>query len=35
MIELKEFYHLLDWNRISYNQKLSESFIKEFKDYLK
>jgi len=32
MIELKEFYYLIDWYCISCKQKLSENFIREFKD---
>ena len=32
MIELKEFYCLINWYENSHNQKLSEKFIREFKD---
>jgi len=32
MIELKGFYYIIDWYEISHSQKLSENFIREFKD---
>jgi hypothetical protein len=32
MIELSEYYNILDWNLISEHQTLSESFIKEYQD---
>ena len=34
MINLIEFYNLIYWDRISWHQKLPESFIREFKDFV-